>query len=71
MINSGETIFGRVMNRMNHRSVGEEGSAPCFSSFGVGAKAWCHDGDGKGREVEPKDPVGLPDDGELLCWPAR
>lgn len=71
MINSGETIFGRVMNRMNHRSDGGEGIVPCSSNSGAAAKAWCHDGDGKGREVEPMDPVGLPDDGELLCWPAR
>jgi hypothetical protein len=71
MINRGETIFGRVMNRMNHRSDGEEGSAPCFSSFGVGATAWCHDGDGKGREVEPKDPEALQRDEEPRCWLAR
>jgi len=59
------------MNRMNRRSVGEEGIAPCFSSFGVGAKAWYRDGGGMAPEVEPMDPVGLQDDGELQCSPAR
>ena len=39
------------MNQMNRRSVGEEGIAPCFSSFGGGAKAWCRDGGGMAREV--------------------
>ena len=71
MINRGETIFGRVMNRMNHRSDGGEGIVPCSSNSGAAAKAWCHDGDGKGREVEPKDPEALQRDEEPRCWLAR
>jgi hypothetical protein len=71
MINRRKTIFCRVMNRRNRQSVGEEGIAPYFSSFGAGAKAWCPDEDGTGQGVEQRDPVGLLDDGELLCLPAR
>jgi hypothetical protein len=56
MINREKTIFGRGMNRRNRQSVGGEGTAPCFSSFGVGAKAWYLAGGGMGREVEPRDP---------------
>ena len=56
------------MNQMNRRSVGEEGIAPCFSSFGVGAKAWYRDGDDRAQGVEQRDPVGLLDDGEPQCW---
>ena len=59
------------MNRMNRRSVGEEGIAPYFSSFGVGAKAWYRDEGGMAREVEQMDPDGLLADGELQCLPAR
>jgi len=66
-----KTIFCRVMNRMNRRSVGEEGIVPYFSSFGGGAKAWYRDGGGKAREVEQMDPEGLLADGELQCSQAR
>ena len=66
-----KTIFCRVMNRMNRRSVGEEGIVPYFSSFGVGAKAWYRDGGGMARGVEQMDPEGLLVDGELQCLPAR
>jgi hypothetical protein len=59
------------MNQMNRGSVGEEGIAPCFSSSGGGAKAWCRDGGGTEREVEQRDPVGLLDDGEPQCSQAR
>jgi hypothetical protein len=59
MINRRKTIFCRVTNRTNRLSDGEEGSAPCFSSFGAVAKAWCRDGVGKEREVEPKDHANL------------
>ena len=48
--------------------VGEEGIALYFSSFGGGAKAWCRDGGDTAQGVEPRDPVGLLDDGELQCW---
>lgn len=71
MINRRETTFCRVMNRMNHRSDAEEGIVPCSSNSGAAAKAWCHDGDGKGREVEPKDPEALQRDEEPRCWLAR
>ena len=59
------------MNRMNRWSVGEEGTAPCFSNFGAGAKAWYRDGGGKEREVEQRDPLVQMGDGELQCLPAR
>ena len=71
MINRRETTFCRVMNRMNHRSDGEEGIVPCSSNSGAAAKAWCHDEDGKEREVEPRDPVALQGDEEPQCWLAR
>ena len=71
MINREKTIFGRGMNRRNRQSVGGEGTAPCFSSFGVGAKAWCRDGGGMGREVELRDPLARKGDGELQCLQAR
>jgi len=57
MINRKKTIFYRVKNQKNRQSVGEEGTAPCFSSFGAGAKAWYLVGGGTGREVELKDPL--------------
>jgi hypothetical protein len=66
-----KTIFCRVMNRMNRRSVGEEGIVPYFSSFGGGAKAWYRDGGGMAREVEQMDPLVQMGDGELQCSQAR
>ena len=71
MINREKTIFGHGMNQRNRQSVGGEGTAPCFSSFGGGAKAWYLDEGGMGREVELMDPLARMDDGELLCLPAR
>ena len=71
MINREKTIFGHGMNQRNRQSVGGKGTAPCFSSFGVGAMAWCRDGGGTEREVEQRDPVGLLDDGEPQCSQAR
>ena len=71
MINREKTIFGRGMNRRNRQSVGGEGTAPCFSSFGVGAKAWCRDGGGMAREVVPRDLLAQMGDGELQCSQAR
>lgn len=59
------------MNQMNRRSVGEEGIAPCFSSSGGGAKAWCRDGGGMAREVVPRDLLAQMGDGELQCSQAR
>ena len=59
------------MNRMNRRSVGEEEIAPCFSSFGVGAKALYRDAGGTEREVEQRDPLAQMGDGELQCSQAR
>jgi hypothetical protein len=64
-------IFCRVMNRMNRRSVGEEGIVPYFSSFGGGAKAWYRDGGGMAREVVPRDLLAQMGDGELQCSQAR
>ena len=71
MINREKTIFGRGMNQRNRQSVGEEGIAPCFSSFGVVAKAWYRVGGDRAQGVEQRDPVGLLDDGEPQCSQAR
>lgn len=51
--------------------MGDEESAPCFSSFGADAKAWCRDGVDRGREAEPMDPGALRVDGGWRCWLAR
>ena len=59
------------MNQRNRWSVGEEGTAPCFSNFGAGAKAWYRDGGGTEREVEQRDPLVQMGDGELQCSQAR
>jgi hypothetical protein len=59
------------MNRRNRQSVGGEGTAPCFSSFGAGAKAWYRDEGGTEREVEQRDPLVQMGDGELQCSQAR
>ena len=71
MINREKTIFGHGMNQRNRQSVGGKGTAPCFSSFGVGAMAWCRDGGGMGREVELRDPLVRKGDGVPQCLPAR
>ena len=71
MINREKTIFGHGMNQRNRQSVGGEGTAPCFSSFGGGAKAWCRDGGGTEREVEPRGPLDRLVDEERRCSQAR
>ncbi len=71
MINREKTIFGRGMNRRNRQSVGGEGTAPCFSSFGGGAKAWYLDEGGMGLEVELRDPLVQLGDGVQQCLQAR
>ena len=71
MINREKTIFGRGMNRRNRQIVGGEGTAPCFSSFGGGAKAWCRDEGGMGLEVELRDPLVRKGVGVPQCLPAR
>jgi hypothetical protein len=71
MINRKKTIFYRVKNQKNRQSVGEEGTAPCFSSFGGGAKAWYRDEGGTEREVEPRGPLAQLADEGRRCSQAR